>query len=298
MTPKLILMRILRPGAARFPGVFYRLAQFTGWVAWRVRGDMRRRVIRNLLPLCDGDVERAKREGQRVFQHVAQYYVDLATVPRRRMALFEEEHLTLLHGENLEALEQPGPVVAVSAHTGNAELAVQALMYRGRGFVALVEALSPPGLSEYVLRMRSAAGGRFYETDFAGVRACVEALKHGQVLGLMGDRDIQRTGVCVTMFEREVRVPRGPWELARRTNALVLPMFCRRVRLDNFEVDIGEPFRVGTEDAPETDIRKAAEHYASLLEAHLRRDPGQWAVLEDFWHEHRCESVVERQAAR
>jgi KDO2-lipid IV(A) lauroyltransferase len=291
MSAKLIMMRILRPGAARFPHLFYRLALVTGWVAWRVRPAMRRRVTRNLLPLCDGDIERARREGQRVFQYVAQYYVDLATVPRRRMARFEEEHLTILHGENLAALEQPGPVVAVSAHTGNAELAVQALMYRGRGFVALVEALSPPSISEYVLRMRSAAGGRFYETDFGGVRACVEALKHGQVLGLMGDRDIQRTGVCVTMFGRQVRVPRGPWELARRTNALVLPVFCRRIHNDNFEVQVGEPFRVGTEDVPEADIRKAAEHYASLLEVHLRRDPGQWAVLEDFWHEHRCDHL-------
>lgn len=298
MTPKLITMRIARPVAARFPRVCYRLALGAAWISWRVRPAMRRRVIRNLLPLCEGDSARAKSEGQRVFQYVAQYYVDLATIPRRRMARFERDHLTLLHRENLGALEQPGPIVAVSAHTGNAELAVQALLYRGRGFVALVEALSPPSISEYMLRLRSAAGGRFYETDFAGVRACLEALKHGQVLGLMGDRDIQHTGVCITLFDRQVHVPRGPWELARRTDALILPVFCRRLHNDNFEVDIGVPFRVGVDDTPEADIRKAAEHYASLLEAHLRRDPGQWVVLEDFWQEHRCLEDVEAQAAK
>lgn len=289
MTPKLFMMRILRPGATRFPRLFYRVALACGWVAWHVRPTMRRRVIRNLLPLCEGDVARAKREGQRVFQYVAQYYVDLASIPRRPMERFEEDHLTLINSQHLKALERPGPVVAVSAHTGNAELAVQALMYRGRGFVALVEALSPPSISEYILNMRSAAGGRFYETDFGGVRACVEALKHGQVLGLMGDRDIQHTGVCVTLFGRAVHVPSGPWELARRTDALVMPIFCRRIHNDDFQVDIGEPFRVGAVDAPAADIRKAAEHYASLLEAHLRGDPGQWLVVEDFWDEHRCE---------
>ncbi len=286
---KLRWMWLLRPFIARFPQAFYRLALVAAWLAWEVRRDMRQNVIRNMLPLCDGDLRRAKREGLHVCQNVGKYWVDMISMQRREMANFERDHLTLINAEYLEAIEQPGPVVAVSAHTGNAELAVQALTYRGRGFVAMVEALDPPQWSKRVLALRSAAGGRFYEADFAGVRACMEALRDGQVLGMMGDRDIQLSGVCVTMFGRQVKVPRGPWELARRTNALVVPVFCRRIHTDNFEVDLAEPFRVAVTDAPEADIRKAAERYTLLLEAHLRRDPGQWGVLEDFWRNHACD---------
>jgi len=286
---KLRWLWLLRPFISRFPRVFYGVALVAGWVTFQARRDVRRNVIHNMLPLCEGDLRRAKREALRACQNVGQYWVDMISMPRRQMEHFERDHLTLVNGEYLSAIEQPGPVVAVSAHTGNAELAVQALLYRGRGFVALVEALNPPEWSKRVLALRSAAGGRFYEADFAGVRACVEALRAGQVLGMMGDRDIQLSGVCVTMFGQQVKVPRGPWELARRTNALVVPVFCRRIQNDNFEVAIAEPFRVAVSDAPDADIRKAAERYAALLEGHLRRDPGQWSVLENFWRNHACD---------
>lgn len=286
---KLWLMRLLRPIVARFPWVFYALSHAVARTAWLSRRDLRRMLVRNMLPLCDGDIARARREGRRAMRFVAQYYVDLATLPRRNMARFESEHLALVHGERLAVLQQPGPIVVVSAHTGNAELAVQALTFRGRSFVALVEELKPPAWSEYLLNLRAAAGGHFHEANFGGVRACVEALKGGQLVGVMGDRDIQGSGVCVTLFDRKVRVPRGPWELARRTNALVLPVFCSRIERDDFAVTVGEAFRVAVTGDLDSDVAEAAECYAKLLEAHLRRDPAQWAFLEDFWKVHACD---------
>ena len=36
------------------------------------------------------------------------------------------------------------------------------------------------------------------------------------------------------------------------------------------------------------EIREAIERWCSILEKHLRRDPAQWTVLEDFWEVHRC----------
>jgi lauroyl/myristoyl acyltransferase len=286
---KLLLMRLLRPVVARFPWVFYAIAHGVARTAWLTRRDIRRMLVRNMLPLCDDDIARARREGLRAMRLVAQYYVDLATLPRRNMARFEAEHIALVHGERLAVLEQPGPIVVVSAHTGNAELAVQALTYRGRSFVALVEELQPPAWSAYLLKLRATAGGNFHEANFGGVRACVEALKAGQLVGVMGDRDIQGTGVCVTLCDRRVRIPRGPWELARRTHALVLPIFCSRIERDDFAVWVGEAFRVGESPDMEADVAAAAECYARMLEEHLRRDPAQWAFLEDFWKVHACE---------
>jgi len=289
MTSRLVWLRFGGPVVGRFPRLFYRLALVAGWVAWQMRRGVRKNVVRNMLPLCDGDLPRAKREGLRACQHVAQYWVDLMTLPRRDMTRFEADQLHLIHGERLTVLEQPGPILAVSAHTGNGELAVQALTFRGRSFVALVEAQEPPAWSEMLLSMRAAAGGNFHETDFGGVRACVRALREGQLVGMMGDRDIQLAGICVTVCERRVRIPRGPWELARRTGALVLPVFSSRVRADHFTVHVEEAFTIPKTSDVEADVLEGAKRYAVLLEQHLRRDPGQWAVLEDFWRVHACE---------
>ncbi len=241
-----------------------------------------------MLPLCDGDLPRAKREAVRACRFVAQYWVDLASLPRRKMEHFEAERITLINGHRLAVLDEAGPVVAVSAHMGNVELVIQALTYRGRDFIALVEALEPPEWSNYLLELRSSTGGNFHEAGFGGLRSSLSALKHGQLVGLMGDRDIQQTGLCVDLVGQCVKLPRGPWELARRSGAVVLPVFCSRTKRDFFDVYVEEPFKVEVTDDAEEDARKAAAHYAFLLEAHLRRDPGQWPVLEDFWRVHAC----------
>lgn len=285
---RLWLLRLLAPLLGRAPWLAYRIVGLVGALAWQTQPRRREVLVRNLLPFCDGDARRARREGKRACQNVARYWADLCTLPYRDLADFERRHMTIHNPERLAVLEQPGPLIAVSAHTGNSELAIQALTYRGRAFVALVESLQPPRFSRELLRRRSAAGGKFYEVNLGGIRACLEALKRGELVGLMGDRDIQGSGVCTSLAGRPVRLPRGPWELARRTNALVLPVLTQRDANDNITLSVEEPFRVGHEGDAESDIRKAIEQWAVLLEAHIRRQPGQWTVLEDYWKVHAC----------
>lgn len=279
---------MMRPVVTRFPRPFYRISGLTGLAMWWLRKDIRENVKRNQSVLWGGDERRARREGRRVCMYVSQYYVDLTQVSRLNLGTFERDHLELNHAEHLRAIEEPGPVIALSAHMGNAEFAIQALTARGRQFAALVERQEPPEWSKFILDLRSAAGGKFYEAGYQGLRACIHALDEGHIVGLMGDRDIQGTGMPVQFFGRWVRLPRGPWELARRSNALVLPIFSSRKKDWDFRVYIEEPFRVRRSEDSEADIREAVERFARILEKQLRRDPGQWTVLEDFWTVHGC----------
>ncbi len=288
MSFRLWFLRTFQPFVGRFPGPFYAIAPFVGWLAFTFRQGTRRRLIRNMLPLVGGDPAAAERAGLAASKNIARYFVDLCTIPERMMERFEADHLELVHGERLAALREPGPVIAMSAHSGNAELAIQALTFRGRPFVALVEAQRPRAWSRYLLKLRSSAGGRFYETSFQGIRACLETLQEGGLVGFMGDRDIQGNGLCVELAGRKVRLPRGPWEIARRSQALVLPVFTARIEKDRFRLFVEEPFRVAQSVDEDADILAAVERFASLLETHLKRDPGQWAFTEDFWKVHAC----------
>jgi lauroyl/myristoyl acyltransferase len=92
----------------------------------------------------------------------------------------------------------------------------------------------------------------------------------------------------MALAETCVRLPRGPWEIARRTDALVYPMFASRIHHDRFRVYVEEPFHVARSENEEADILEAIQRFSRLLETHLRRDPAQWAVTEDFWEAHRC----------
>lgn len=288
MSLKLLTMRAFQPLVGRFPGFFYHATDALGLVVFAIRPGLRRKVTLNMAPFAGGDSRRARALGRRVVQNVAAYYVDLCSLPYRQMSRFEPEHLDIIGGERLAAVSEPGPVVAVSAHTGNAELAIQALTFRGRPFLALVEEQEPESWANYLLRLRSSAGGSFYEANFAGIRACLETLRSGGLVGFMGDRDLQGNGLCVPLAGRCARLPRGPWEIARRTDALVFPIFTSRERGDHFRVYVEEPFRVAKTGDEEADVRQATERFAALLQEHLQRDPSQWAVTENFWKVHGC----------
>ena len=276
------------PVAGRFPRAAYALARGVGWLVWRLRSGARARVEENLAPACDGDRARARLAALTVFQNVASYYVDLATLPHRDHANYEREHLRVISAERIPALFEPGPVIIASAHTGSPELALIAIRQRGRRWVELVETLTPAALGREMARLRTFAGGRVEEAGRRGVREALRELRAGGMVTLLADRDLGGGGVCVRLLGREVRLPRGPWELARRSGARVAPMFLARRGADDQVLWIEELFTVPSGGDREEAIRAAAQRWADLFGERLRRDPGQWTVLESFWEAHAC----------
>lgn len=274
--------------AGRFPRLGYALARAAGWVAWTLRSNARTRLEENLLPACDGDWERARKAARRTFLNAANYHVDLATLAYRDHASYEREHLQIVGEEHVAALFEPGPVLVASAHTGNPELALVAVAERGRRWVELVEALQPPALGQEMARLRKIAGGRVVEVDMRGTREALRELRAGGMVVLLADRDLSGGGVCTTLLGRRVRLPRGPWALARHSGATVIPLFLSRRGTRDQTVWIEEPFTVPSEGNREQAIGEAAQRWADLFGAHLRRDPGQWTVLEDYWKVHAC----------
>jgi KDO2-lipid IV(A) lauroyltransferase len=281
-------LRLAAPVVGRLPGVFYPVAAAAGWLAWHIRPHAREELVRNMLPLCDGDLDRARRESRLAYRNIARYWVDVTTVPHRDFSRFETRHIRFIDEARLEVLRRAGPVLIVSAHTGGAELSLQAMTARGRRFTALVEDIQPGKMAHYLNRLRSSAGGVFEPANRTGVRAALAALRRGEVVGLMADRDLQGTGVCTLVAGQPVQLPRGPWELARRTGATVIPMFSRRDWRDRFTVTVEEPFHVPCDGEESVAVHEAVVRFAGLLEKHLRREPGQWTIIEDFWSVHRC----------
>ncbi len=282
------LLRLLAPVATRAPWVAYGLAAPAGTIAWHGRRRVRETLTRNLLPFCDGDRRRAGREGKRACQNVVRYWIDMMTLARRDPREFERRHLTIENEGLAWPLAETGPVVIVSAHAGNPEMGAMAVTSRRREYVSLVELLEPPRFAELMGTLRARTGGHYHDAGTAGLRVCLETLRAGGVVALVADRDIQGTGVCVPFAGRSARMPRGPWDLARRTGATVLPVLTRRSGRDSFRVAVHEPFKVASTADRKADVREAATRWAALLESHIRRDPGQWTVLEDFWEVHGC----------
>ena len=60
MSGRLWVLRCFQPFVARFPGPFYVIAPWVGWLAFQLRPEMRRKLVRNMLPLVGGDQRAAE----------------------------------------------------------------------------------------------------------------------------------------------------------------------------------------------------------------------------------------------
>jgi KDO2-lipid IV(A) lauroyltransferase len=115
----------------------------------------------------------------------------------------------------------------------------------------------------------------------------MRTLRAGGIVALVADRHIQGHGICTTLQGRRVRLPAGPFELAYRTGAIVLPVLTSRGSGDRLTLFVEEPFSLQFDNRREA-VEKAVQRWAGILERHIERDPGQWTVTEDFWKVHAC----------
>ncbi len=288
-----VLFRVAGLIAERAPRrIVYALAWLAAEVAFLVNGHGRTVATSNIRHVLGPTASAAavRRVVRGCFHAAAAYYADLARTPRMRPAEFFAHNVRVSGLEHLTTAVASGRgVIAATIHYGNPEYVGQCLSSLGISFMALVEPLDPPALSELFRRYRASQGQQFVDADVSGVKQAIRHLRRGGLLAVLVDRDIQHRGVEVTFFGAPARIPTGAVDLALHTGAVVLPLLTRRIDLDRFEAVIEPPFDLlGTGDEA-ADRRRNTERLIQRFEPYLRRDPSQWFVLQEpVWSEDRA----------
>src|SRR5690606_17487239 len=87
----------------------------------------------------------------------------------------------------------------------------------------VVERLDPPELFEWFTGLRRALGMNVVGLGPGVGTEVLAALRRNEVVCLLCDRDLQRTGVPVEFFGETTTLPAGPATLGLRTGAPILP---------------------------------------------------------------------------
>lgn len=268
------------PAAALTP-----LVWLAGTSAYLLTPNQRSNVSANLVqllgPATSATVRR--RHARRIYRTVVQYYVDLLRLPVLDVRRFERGIVDRGYDTLRAAVSEGHGVILVTIHYGAPELTLQATLARGLRCLVLVEPLQPPALAALYARLRSVHGHRFVPVSVSGAKEAIRTLRRGGVVILMVDRDIRGTGVAATFCGAPITAPPGAVELARRTGALVLPALSRRLPDGSVEVMIGTALPLIWSGDRSDAVRRNLEHMLSWFEPPLRRDPGQWLVLERLW---------------
>ncbi len=255
----------------------------------------RRNVASNLIHVQRGNVDQARLREQsiNVFRTSSRNFWDLARSPYyqmddlTKMIRFESRGWEVLD----QVLAKGTGAMILSAHLGAFDFVGQYIVrtkYR-----PLI--LTSPTVSEVVFaaviywRSRT-SGGRVERTSAGSVRRIYKALRNGEVVGLVADRDFSETGsgIPVTFFGVETTLPSGPVRMARDTGAPLIPLFA--IRDDNRNPDrylfyIGEPMYIEKTSNKDEDVRLGVERMAEMLEQYIALAPEQWVMFQRVWKE-------------
>ncbi len=231
--------------ACRLPeGPLIALAELAGSLWYRVDRRRAAQARRNLRRVCEWlatadvgpQVARAaardpvalERLLRSAFRHQARYYLEVALTPRMTSAYLRERLVVETRDTVDEAFAAGGPIIFVGLHFGAIELPALFLADRaGRVGTAPMETIDDPPLQRWFARTRGSVGVRIVGLREAR-RELLAALRRGDPVGLVADRDLTGGGIATMLFGHPAALPVGPALLALQTGAPVYVAAVRR----------------------------------------------------------------------
>jgi phosphatidylinositol dimannoside acyltransferase len=147
---------------------------------------------------------------------------------------------------------------------------------------AVVEAIEPPELFEWFVDFRRSLGMNVVGLGPDAGSAALRALRAGDVLCLLCDRDIGGGGVEVEFFGERTTLPAGPATLAFRTKAPLIPTAIY-FDGDGHRAVLDPPLVVERQGSLRDDIARVTQDLAHALESLIDAAPEQWHLMQPNW---------------
>jgi KDO2-lipid IV(A) lauroyltransferase len=266
--------------------VAYGLADLIGRAWYRLALERRAMVAANLARVCaaTGRPTRGRafrRLVRQAFIEHARYYLEVLRIPHASIEAVGAM-VSVDEWEHLEPLLRQGAVIA-TLHLGNPEPYGSFIAAEGLHAVVPIEEIRPRALFDFLLARRGTGRGVMLVPLAKARRPMIEALRQGDLVGVLADRDLSGTGHRTLFFGLPALLPIGPASLAILSGRPLVAAAAWRVGQERFNA------RAWLVEVPLSGDRKA--DVAALTEAMARRmeeaislAPEQWfASFQPIW---------------
>ncbi|HEX8940120.1 MAG TPA: lysophospholipid acyltransferase family protein [Candidatus Limnocylindrales bacterium] len=215
------------------------------------------------------------------FRHQARYYLELLRV-RTMTRAYVRERLVIETPEAVAEAFAERPLILVGLHFGAIELPSLMLVTEVGRPTAPMETIADGPLQRYIASSRAAVG-----INLVAIRRSrselLAAIRRGEPVGLVADRDIAGGGLAVELFGAPARLPIGPALLALEAGGPLNVAAVRRTAPGRYAGRL--------ERLPLPPAGSHRERVTALLEAEARAfervvatAPAQWwAVFFPIW---------------
>jgi KDO2-lipid IV(A) lauroyltransferase len=254
------------------------------WLAYHINRRHRLVALDNLEHAFPGQYTAAERDAmvRSVYRHFCTLLIEIIHLPRRFHVTNWKDFLALENAPAaVECLLSDRPLLVVTGHFGNWEIAGYSLSMLGFSSHAIARPLDNPYLDQYLRSFRERTGQKILAKhgDFNKMQAI---LAGGGVLATLGDQDAGQRGLFVDFFGRPASTHKA---------AALLALEYRVPMVVAAAVRIGKRFKMIVADAifPEeyegrpNAVREMTQRFTSDLEKMIRRYPEQYFWLHRRW---------------
>ncbi len=221
---------------------------------------------------------------QQAFDSYAKYYVESFRLPSLSAKTVARSFTLDGFDQVTDALAAGNGVILALPHLGGWEWAGRWLADQGIKLTVVVEMLDPPELFEWFADLRRELGMNVVPTGPNAGSEVMAALRRNEVVCLLCDRDIDRSGVEVEFFGERTTLPPGPAMLGLRMGAPVLPVAVYFTdEYNGHHALVRPPLSLARRGGLREDVARVTQNLAHELEFLIRRAPEQWHMFQPNW---------------
>jgi len=264
------------------------VARLLGWLAYRVDRKHRLRADENLVHAFGDGLTPRQRDAliRQVYAHFCTLFVEIVHLTRRLHVHNWKRYAELIGGDRIVgSLVSGRPLLIVTGHLGNWEIAGIALGLLGFHTHAIARTLDNPFLDDYLRGLRQRTGQKILakKGEFDDIQ---DVLAAGGAIATLADQDAGPRGVFVDFFGRPASTHKAVALLALEYRVPLLV-----VGVPRLDTDGSDRYRIMAADFIDPDeyqgrpdaIKAMTQRYTTALERLICLAPEQYFWLHRRW---------------
>jgi KDO2-lipid IV(A) lauroyltransferase len=261
-------------------------ARGLAWLAYRIDRRHRQVALDNLRQAFPGRYTEYQLDAlvRDVYRHFCNVLIEILHLPRKLRPHNWRHYIELPDGRAVvEGLLSGRPVLVVTGHYGNWEMAGYALAMFGFRSYAVARPLDNPHLDRFLRQFRERTGQQLLAKK-GELDRMESILQAGGIICTLADQDAGQRGLFVDFFGRPASTHKAIALLAMEHRANLVVAGARKVGEPlRYAIHATDVVRPADYDDPATTVRSLTQRFTTALERLVRLDPRQYFWLHRRW---------------
>lgn len=258
---------------------------FLSWFAYAIDKKHKKVAYVNLDLAFDDRIDQEKKESivKQCYKNLVYNLADFV----RNQGISKEELTQKVTFENEyileEAIKNNRKIVVVTAHYGNWELLGLSIAALIKPMTVVGRDLDSPVMNEILEENRNQLDMDVI-SKIGAMKGMISALKKDRIVGILVDQNTKNEeGLLIDFFGKKARHTPSVALMAKKFDAIIIPVYIKTYDHQNFIVKFEEPFEYEDTGDKENDILRCVQKQADITQRIIEEKPDEWFWLHQRW---------------